>query len=228
MTFSLVATDPTTGQVGVAAMTAMPGVGKLVAHARSRVGAAASQAMMNPYLAYDGLALLDEGVAANVAVERLIERDPGREGRQLGLVGADGSSGSFTGSLPEDWKGHRTGPHYACQGNRLAGPEVLDAAVERFLRDGSDTLVERLLGALDAGEDAGGDTMGHRSATIVVMETELYPLWDLRIDDADDPLQALHHRYATFRDQLVPQIAQLPTRDDPRGGFDYEGRDGSV
>jgi uncharacterized Ntn-hydrolase superfamily protein len=228
VTFSLVATDPRTGHVGVGAMTGMPGVGKLVAHARARRGAAASQAMMNPYLAFDGLALLDEGVPADQAVERVIADDPGREGRQLGLVDFQGRSGSFTGSLPEDWKGHLTGPSYACQGNRLVGPEVLERAVEAFLDSEGLPLVERLMAALDGGEEAGGDRMGHRSATVVVMGTELYPIWDIRIDDSEDPLRELRERHDTFAEDLVPTILLLPTREDPLGGFDYEGSDGSV
>jgi uncharacterized Ntn-hydrolase superfamily protein len=228
VTFSLVATDPATGHVGVGAMTGMPGIGKLVAHARAEQGAAASQAMMNPYLAFDGLQLLTDGVPADEAVERVIADDPGRAGRQLGLVDFQGRSGSYTGSLPEDWKGHRTGPGYACQGNRLAGPEVLERAVEAFAASAGDPLVERLLAALDAGEEAGGDTIGHRSATIVVMGSELYPIWDLRIDDSDDPLRELHQRHDTFATQLIPQILMLPTRDDPLGGFDYEGSEETV
>jgi uncharacterized Ntn-hydrolase superfamily protein len=228
VTFSLVACDPATGHVGVGAMTGMPGVGKLVAHARAKQGAAASQAMMNPYLAFDGLQSLSEGVPADEAVDRVIAADPGREGRQLGIVDFQGRSGSYTGSLPEDWKGHRTGPYFACQGNRLAGPEVLDRAVEAFLAGDGDPLVERFLAALDAAEEAGGDTLGHRSATVVVMGTELYPLWDLRIDDADDPLRELHDRHETFAKELIPEILMLPTRDDPLGGFDYEGSAGTV
>ncbi|MFA9428868.1 DUF1028 domain-containing protein [Egicoccus sp. AB-alg2] len=228
MTFSLVATDPRSGEVGVVALTAMPGVGKLVAHARPRLGAAASQAMMNPYLAFDGLRLLAEGVPADEALARLVEGDPGREGRQFGLVDLEGRSASHTGSLPEDWKGHRTGPHFAAQGNRLAGPEVLDAAVETFLARDDEPLVDRLLAAIDAGEDQGGDTKGHRSATLVVLGREDYPLWDLRIDDADEPLRLLHAQYETFREELLPEIEMLPKRDDPLGGFDYEGSEGAV
>lgn len=228
VTFSLVAHAPNTGHVGVGAMTAMPGVGKLVTHARAQQGAAASQAMMNPYLAFDGLKLLSEGVPADEAVERVIADDPGREGRQLGLVDVHGRSGSYTGSLPEDWKGHRTGRNYACQGNRLVGSEVVDRAVEAFLVTEDEPLVERFLAALDAGEDAGGDKMGHRSATVVVMGTELYPVWDLRIDDSDDPLRELHERHDTFAEELVPEILMLPTRDNPLGGFDYEGSAGAV
>lgn len=228
MTFSLVAFDENSGEVGVAAMTAMPGVGKLVAHAQPHVGAAATQAMVNPYLAFDGLDLLAEGRTAEDVLEQVVAADPGREGRQLGLVDAQGRSASFTGSLPEDYKGHRTGPGYACQGNRLAGPEVLDNCVETFLSLERSPLVDRLIAALDAGEDAGGDTEGHRSATVLVMSTERYPLWDLRIDDADVPLAQLHREYETFANELVPEIRRLPTRNDPLGGFDYEGNVGSV
>ncbi len=228
MTFSLIATDPVNGAVGVAAMTAMPGVGKLVAHARAGVGAAASQAMVNPYLAFDGLDLMSEGVPADEAVALLIERDPGREGRQLGLVDRQGRSAAHTGSLPEDWKGQTTGPYFACQGNRLVGPEVVDAAIEAYLAAEGAAMVDRLLAAIDAGEDAGGDTKGHRSATILVMGSEAYPLWDLRVDDADRPLEELHRLRATLGRDLLPEVLMLPTRDDPLGGFDYRGSEGTV
>jgi uncharacterized Ntn-hydrolase superfamily protein len=133
VTFSLVAVDRRTGQVGVGAMTAMLGVGKLVSHARAGVGAAASQAYMNPYLALDGLDLIEAGIPADEALAQLIHADPGAAGRQFGLVDLQGRSASHTGTAPEDWKGHRTGEGYACQGNRLAGPEVVDAAVAAFL-----------------------------------------------------------------------------------------------
>lgn len=221
MTFSIVARCQQTGQLGVGAATAMVGVGKLVAHAQANVGAAASQAMMNPYLAFDGLRGLDRGADAPATLRQLVEADPGREGRQFGLVDAHGRSASHTGSLPEDWKGHLTGDGYAAQGNRLAGPDVLNAAVDAYLSDPQRPLVERLLEALKAGEAAGGDTKGHRSAGITVVDTEEYPLWDLRIDTAASPLEELYANYIEFSEDLLPQVKMLPTRDNPLGGFDY-------
>jgi uncharacterized Ntn-hydrolase superfamily protein len=228
MTFSLVAHCPRTGQVGVAAMTAMVGVGKLVSHAQAHVGAAASQAFMNPYLAFDGLSLLAEGVSARVALERLIDADPGKAGRQFGIVDTRGGSASWTGDKPQPWAGHRTGEHWACQGNRLAGPQVVDRCVEAFLDGEGQPLVDRLIAGLQAGEDAGGDTKGHKSAAVLVMHTERYPLWEMRIDHADDPMQALHKLYDVFRERLEYQIDKMPTRANPLGGYDYELTDGTV
>lgn len=140
----------------------------------------------------------------------------------------EGRAATYTGSLPEDWKGGVTGPNYACQGNRLAGAEVVDAAVAAFLEDADRPLVERLLAALDAGEDQGDDTKGHRSATVTVMGTETYPIWDLRVEDADAPLTRIHDLHDTFATSLVPQILMLPTRENPLGGFDHEGSEGAL
>lgn len=233
MTFSLVAHDPDTGQVGVAAMTAMVGVGKLVSHARSGTGAAASQAFLNPYLAVDGLDRLAAGGRAVETLEHLIAVDPGSIGRQFALVDTVGGSAAWTGDEPDEWKGHRTGTTadgggWACQGNRLAGPQVLDSAIAVFLADPGRPLVDRLLAALDAGERAGGDTNGHRSATVLVMGTEAYPLWDLRIDHGEDPLSDLHALYDVVRDDLAGQVAKMPTRDDPLGGYDFADRSTSA
>jgi uncharacterized Ntn-hydrolase superfamily protein len=227
MTFSLVAHDPRTGMVGAGAMTAMVGVGKLVPWARPEVGVAATQAFINPYLALDALDLVEAGRSAREALDELIAADPGRVGRQVGVVDTRGGSASWTGDRPDDWKGHRTGTTdagggWACQGNRLAGPRVLDDAVEAFLAEPDEDLVLRLLRALQAGEDAGGDTKGHLSATVYVMDREAYPLWDLRVDHAEDPMDALWDLHGVVAEKLMWQIDKMPTRDDPVGGFDDE------
>ncbi len=228
VTYSLVAVCPRTAQVGVAAMTATMGVGRFVSHAWPRVGAAASQAFMNPYLAIDGLTLLAEGMDAMEVCETLVADDPGRDGRQFGLVALNGMAAAWTGPATGAWKGHRTGAGWACLGNQLAGPEVIDAAVEAFLTRPEDDLVVRLLAALDAGEDAGGDRRGHRSATIYVVDTEEYPLWDLRVDQAEGPLPALHRLYHAYERDLLEQVRRMPTRRDPIGGFDFTALDDTV
>jgi len=105
MTFSLAVHDSHTGHVGVAAMTAMPSVGKLVGHARSKVGAAATQALVNPYLAFDGLDLLGEGIGASEVLATVIGNDPGRDGRQFGIVDVAGGSASYTGMSAEGLEG---------------------------------------------------------------------------------------------------------------------------
>ncbi len=221
MTFSLVARCERSGQVGVGATTAMLGVGKLVSHAFAGVGAAASQAWLNPYLAIDGLRLMADGMAADDALNNLIEKDPGKQGRQVGFVDIHGRSAAFTGEMPKPWAGHRTGEGWACQGNRLVGPQVLDETIAAFLDHPRLELVNRLLLALKAGEAVGGDWKGHHSATIFILDTEEYPLWDLRIDESDDPMKALEALYEAFRDKLIPQLKRLPTRENPTGNYDF-------
>lgn len=221
MTFSICAHCPRSGQVGVGAMTALLGVGKLVSHAQAGVGAAAAQAFVNPYLALDGLALLKQGVAPEAAVAQVIEADPGKAGRQLGLIDMRGNAAAWTGPRAQDWKGHRTGPHWAVQGNRLAGPEVLDAMVETYEASAGKELVERLLESIEAGEAAGGDIKGHQSATILVIDTEQYPLWELRIDHSDDPATAIRKLYKEVHNQLIEHVRRMPTRDNPMGDYDF-------
>ncbi|WP_428965642.1 DUF1028 domain-containing protein [Micromonospora fluostatini] len=217
MTFSLVARCPRTGHLGVAALTATAGVGKLLSHVRSGVGAVATQATHNPYLAYDGLPMLAEGRAPREVVDTLLARDPGREVRQAGMVDAAGQAYAVTGGRTLPWSGHRTGPGFAAQGNRLTGPQTLDAIVRAYLDEPGHDLVERLLRAIEAGEHTGGDREGAGSATITVVGDEPYPLWDLRVDDHPDPAAELRRLYGVFQEQMLPIVRGLPTRDDPLG-----------
>jgi uncharacterized Ntn-hydrolase superfamily protein len=217
VTFSLIARCEATGQLGVGAMTGMVGVGKLVAHARARTGAVATQAMINPYLGFDGLDLMGEGVSAPDTLNRLLERDPGRSYRQCGLVDADGRSAAWTGPDATPWAGHRTGSGYSAQGNRLVGPETLDTLVEAFLGTGGKELAERLLLALEAGASTGGDRHGEVSGAIYVVDTEKYPLWDARVDHSEDPVRELRALYHRFAEELVPVVRRMSTRQDPMG-----------
>lgn len=173
MTFSLVARCARTGQVGVGAVTAMLGVGKLVCHAQAGAGAVATQAEMNPYYGYDGLRLLSGSKAARETLDSLVSKAPGRDFRQCGIVDLAGGSAAWTGPRTPEWSGHLSGEGYSAQGNRLVGPDTLEAVVEAFRRTESMSLVERLL---EAGEATGADKKGAFSSNITVMDTEEYPL----------------------------------------------------
>lgn len=217
MTFSLVARCARTGQLGVGAITAMMGVGKLATYGRARVGAVASQATMNPYLGIDGLRLLADGARPEDALSTLIEQDAGRDVRQVGMVDAQGRTAAWTGDRTPAWSGHRGADDVMAQGNRLVGPETLDATIEAFLEHAERGLAERLLLALEAGEATGADTQGALSGTIYVVDTEEYPLWDLRVDHAGDPAERLRTLYGESLERLIPEVVGLPTRADPLG-----------
>ncbi|WP_274425252.1 DUF1028 domain-containing protein [Chelativorans sp. YIM 93263] len=219
MTFSIVAKCAKTGQFGIAAATAMPAVGKLLTHAFTGVGAVATQARLNPYLGVDGLDLLRQGLSADEVVERLKHRDPRADLRQFAVVDASGGRAAWTGSGCPDWSGHHLDDGFTVQGNRLAGPHVLRAAAETFKQMADSPLDKRLVEALTAGDQAGGDTKGERSATVYVVDTEEYPLWDIRVDEHERPVEELRRLHDVFSRDLLPQILKMPTRANPAGEF---------
>ncbi len=196
MTFSIVARDPTTGDLGIAVASKFLAVGAVVSHARAGAGALATQALANVRYGADGLALLEGGAGAAEALTRLTGDDDGREHRQAGIVDSLGGSATFTGSECIPWAGGRTADGLAVQGNLLAGASVVDDAFENFARGGL-PFPELLLNALKAGDDAGGDRRGRQSAALlVVRENGGYggnnDRWiDLRVDDHVAPIKEL-------------------------------------
>jgi uncharacterized Ntn-hydrolase superfamily protein len=172
-------------------------VGAVVPAGVAQVGAIATQANAN--VAYKGLALahLDAGATAPVALQRLLEEDEGRDERQVGIIDADGGSASHTGQACIEWAGSLTGEGYAIQGNCLAGPEVVDT-MEAFWQAGKELPFEhRLLGALAAGDEAGGDKRGRQSAALLVVRDGAGYAGgddiavDLRVDDHAAPVDEL-------------------------------------
>jgi uncharacterized Ntn-hydrolase superfamily protein len=198
MTFSIVARSADGESWGVAVASKFLAVGSAVPAAVAGVGAIATQADAN--VAYKGLALahMDEGATAPVALQRLLEEDPGRDDRQVGLVDVDGGAVTHTGSACFDWAGGVAGEGVAIQGNILAGPEVVEA-MRAAWDAGADepSLARRLLAALAAGDGAGGDSRGRQSAALlVVSEGAGYGgrddiAVDLRVDDHADPVGEL-------------------------------------
>lgn len=189
MTFSIVARDPASGAFGVATATAGPMVGALVPHARGGLGVAATQAMTNPYLAIDALALLDRE-PAEAALAAALAKDAEAERRQVVLVDAAGRAAGWTGAGCTGFAGHLLEDNVAVAGNMLAGRAVIEHMMAAF-RAAEGDLALALLEALLAGAAAGGDSRGIGSAALLVQGRQAYADLDLRIDASDEPLAAL-------------------------------------
>jgi uncharacterized Ntn-hydrolase superfamily protein len=195
-TFSIVGHDPTTGEWGVAVASRFLAVGAVVPFARAGVGAVATQSFANTTYGLAGLELMAQGYSAQEALDGLVAADSGRDSRQAGFVDANGASATYTGPGCYAWASGRTGPNYAAQGNILAGPEVVDRMAETF-EVSSGALVDRLVEALAAGQDAGGDSRGQQSAALLIVKArggyggfnDRYA--DLRVDDHPTPIDEL-------------------------------------
>lgn len=195
-TFSIVARDPLTGDIGVAVQSRYFAVGEVVPHAAANVGAVATQALGNLLYGPEGLELLRNGKNAEQVVASLIADDPLREERQVGVIDGEGRAASYTGSDCLPWAGGRVGKNYAVQGNLLAGPQVVDAMATAFETRSGD-LATRMVYALAAGQAAGGDARGRQSAALLIVRekggymglTDRYI--DLQVEDHPTPIREL-------------------------------------
>jgi uncharacterized Ntn-hydrolase superfamily protein len=195
-TYSVVARDAATGDLGVAVASKFLAVGAYVPFARAGVGAVATQAHVNTTYGTWALDLLAEGATPQDCLDAFRERDPGFDARQVGIVAASGTSASHTGSDCHAWAGSVSRQDLAAQGNILAGPEVVDELARTVARTDL-PFPERLVAALAAAEGAGGDRRGRQSAALLVVgEAKGYAgltdRWiDLRVDDHADPVMEL-------------------------------------
>jgi uncharacterized Ntn-hydrolase superfamily protein len=217
VTFSLIARCPDSGLIGIAAATAVPAVGKLLTHAIGGVGAVATQAKLNPYIGIDGVRLLQNGRTAREVRDILAQHDLRPEHRQFGVLDREGRTATWTGAECIPWAGAIEEENYSAQGNRLTGPDVLEMVVGAFRSSAGKPLDERLMEALEAGDSVGGDRKGERSATIYIVGTEEYPLWDIRVDAHPDPFTELRRLHDIFARKLIPEIRGMPTRANPAG-----------
>lgn len=198
MTFSIVARAADGTAHGVAVASKFLAAGAAVPAAEAAVGALATQSYANLAYRPQGLAMLRTGTAPGDVVAGLTAADPGRDTRQLGVVGARGDGATFTGAGCHAWAGGRAGDGYAIQGNILTGPEVVTAMEKAWLAaDPFAPLARRLLAALRAGDGAGGDRRGRQSAALLVVAPgQGYGgtsdvVVDLRVDDHPDPCAEL-------------------------------------
>jgi uncharacterized Ntn-hydrolase superfamily protein len=228
MTWSIIARDPLTGQIGIAVATRFFAAGALVPHIAPQIGGLATQALVNPYFGVDGVKLLREGKAPHDIIATLIAADDGRESRQLHIMDASGRVAAHTGSECIDWCGHVEGAGFSIAGNMLAGAQVLDDTAKAYVANERLPFPQRLIAAMKAGEAAGGDMRGKQSAALLIHGEEEWPNLDLRVDDHADPLAELERLEAVSRERWVHFRQFLPTRRNPAGVTDRAVIDASV
>jgi uncharacterized Ntn-hydrolase superfamily protein len=213
MTYSIVARDPQTGELGVAVQSHWFAVGPIVPWARPGVGAVATQAMVDPAYGPRALDLMQRGAGSQEVLDQLVADDPGASGRQVAVIDAGGEVAVYTGETAIPFAGHVTGDAVSCQANMMASDRVWPSMLEAF-NTAQGSLSGRLLAALDAAEAAGGDVRGRQSAAILVVPAA-GEAWEnvisLRVEDHPDPLPelrrlvSLHQAYtiAERGDELV-------------------------
>lgn len=214
-TYSIVAVDTVTGEIGAAVQSHWFSVGSIVTWAEPGVGAVATQSFVEPAYGPRGLALMRSGLSAPAALAALLAADPDSQVRQVAMVDARGRVAAHTGSRNIPAAGHRIGKGYSVQANLMRSAEVWPAMARAFEQARGD-LAERLLAALEAAERAGGDIRGRQSAALVVVSGDRSrPSWekiyDLRVEDSPEPLAELKrllkmaraYRAATEGDNFV-------------------------
>jgi uncharacterized Ntn-hydrolase superfamily protein len=195
-TFSIVARDPQTGEMGVAVQSHWFSVGTIVTWAEAGVGAIATQSFVNASFGPRGLAMLKKGMTAQETVDSLLATDEGREFRQLAIIDSKGTAASFTGKKCIQPAGNIVGDNFSCQANLMINDKVWPAMAEAF-KNSAGPLAERMMAALEAGQKAGGDIRGKQSAAMLVVRGKSTgKVWedrliDLRVDDSPEPIKEL-------------------------------------
>src|SRR5436190_7133622 len=208
-TFSIVALDPETQELGIAVQSKFIAVGSVVPWAKAGVGAIATQSYANTTYGPKALDLLAKGETPEAVMAKITEEDKRAKVRQVGIVNAKGESATFTGQKCNAWAGGIKGENFCCQGNILAGEDVVRNMAKSFQESKGD-LGDRLIAALQAGQDAGGDKRGMQSAALLIVRegwgyggfNDRYR--DLRVDDHAEPIKELKRVYDLHR-QIFPR-----------------------
>ena len=231
-TFSIIAYDPNTNELGVGVQSRAFAAGAIVPYAKAGVGAVATQAAANRTYGPKAIALLEQGLTPEEVIKRITDEDPDRDRRQVAVIDAQGRSAVYTGRHvidrnhdPNDrvhyggWAGHVQGENFSAQGNTLASEEVVLAMARAYESSTGEEMAERLMDALEAGQAAGGDTRGMQAAGILVVTPITEPrrttdrYMDIRVDDHEDPYKELRRvmnvrlsrRHAARADEYATQ-----------------------
>ncbi|HTT76514.1 MAG TPA: DUF1028 domain-containing protein [Candidatus Binataceae bacterium] len=212
-TYSIVARDTETGQLGVAVQSHYFSVGSVVTWAEAGVGAVATQSIADPAYGKLGLDLMRAGRSAPDTLTGLVASDPMSAVRQVGIVDAYGRAAAHTGRLAIAEAGHITGEGFSVQANMMVQPSVWPAMAAAY-ESAHGELVDRLLNVLDAAEAEGGDIRGCQSAAILVVAGKntgrpwLDKLYDVRVDDAPNPLSEIRRLVSVARAYIHQRRAQ--------------------
>ena len=212
MTWSIVAHDRESGAFAVAVTTCAFAVGSRCPFVRAGVGAVSTQASVNTMLGPMVLDRLAAGLAPDEAIRDALSGDRNRDIRQIHAVDAQGRTAAWTGGMCVSWCGHETRDGFSVAGNMLAGAPVVAETAKTFGERTQLPLAERLLAALDRGQEVGGDKRGRQSAAMVITTTEDFPDINLRVDDHETPLAEMRRLLGIFRRDLEPTQHLFPRK----------------
>jgi uncharacterized Ntn-hydrolase superfamily protein len=213
MTFSILARCPVTRMLGIATATRSFAVGARVPFAQARLGVVAVMSRADARLGHFAMNLLAQGHKADLVVDTLVRNDPHAEHRQLAVIDDDGDAAARTGTANTPWAGHQIHGGFVVLGNVLPGVQTLDAMHASFSATAGQAFEERLLQALEAGRDAGGQIGGQVSSALVVYDQDKFARVDLRVDQHDEPVGELRRVFEAYR-PYIPYYVQRQR--DPR------------
>lgn len=227
MTYSIVAKDPKTAEIGIAVASRFFACGVQVPWVSAKA-AVASQAFVNPLWGIEGLARLDAGEAPSDVLADFLQRDRGQATRQAHFLAPDGQMVQHTGANCVPWAGHVSATDISVAGNMLVGPAVVDDTLACYLDHPELPFAERLLRAMEAGEAAGGDSRGRQAAGLVIHAGQPYPALDIRADDHADPLGELRRLLAVSRERYAIFATSMATTDNFSGMVDRTPLDEAI
>lgn len=227
MTYSIIARDTRTGEIGIAVASRFFACGVQVPWL-SATAAVASQAFVNPLWGIEGLARVQNAEPPEAIIADFVARDAGQASRQAHLLAPDGQMAQHTGADCVPWAGHVSAHDVSVAGNMLVGPAVVENTLATFLAHPDLPFADRLLTAMEAGEAAGGDKRGRQAASLIVHAGQPYPLIDVRTDDHADPLAELRRLLAVSKERYVRFAEVMATTDNFSGAIDRSPLDAAI